>query len=160
MNDTPMMHVALRALVLFLAALATGGLMVNWIGLARAMKRISSSSAYTEFHQASNETFEPYMPIVVLGSVLGGVVLATLSGIYSLSGGLAIAGALCYAAVIAITLPTNLRINKFIAGWSVQAPPEDWSAIRTRWIRFHILRTLISIPAFISYVLAVLLRSA
>ena len=155
-----MIHIVLPTVVLFLAALATGGLMVNWIGLSRAMNRMSSSSAYTEFHQATNETFETYMPIVMLGSVFGGVALAALSGIHSVSGGLAIAGALCYAAVIAITLPTNVRINKLIAGWSVQAPPEDWSLVRTRWIRFHILRTLISVPAFISYALAVLLGGA
>jgi hypothetical protein len=50
---------------ILLAALATGGLMVNWIGLARAMARVSSASGYTEFHQATNRTFQPYMPIVV-----------------------------------------------------------------------------------------------
>ena len=158
MNSSPMIDIVLRAVVLFLGALATGGLMVNWIGLARAMKRISSAAAYTEFHQATNKTFDPYMPIVVCGSIVGGVALAALSGFHSFSGRLALAGAICYAIVIAITLPTNLRINKLISGWSVQAPPEDWSSTRARWIRFHILRTLISIPAFISFLLAVLLN--
>jgi hypothetical protein len=63
----------LRLVVLFFAALVTGALMVNWIGLARAMARLSSASAYTEFHQASIETFDPYMPIVVIGALLGGI---------------------------------------------------------------------------------------
>ena len=53
-------------IVLLLAALATGGLIVNWIGLGRAMYRLSVS-AYVEFHQHTNLTFEPYMPIVVNG---------------------------------------------------------------------------------------------
>ena len=57
------------AVVIF-AALATGGLMVNWIGLGRAMSRLSAST-YVEFHQATNQTFEPYMPIVVVGTILG-----------------------------------------------------------------------------------------
>lgn len=48
--------------------------MVNWIGLARAMMRISSASAYTEFHQATNETFDFYMPIVVSGASVSGLV--------------------------------------------------------------------------------------
>jgi hypothetical protein len=43
---------------MLLAALATGGLMVSWIGLTRAMARITSAAAYTEFHQATNRTFE------------------------------------------------------------------------------------------------------
>ena len=81
--------------------------MVNWIGLGRAMSRLSVST-YVEFHQATNHTFDPYMPIVIVGALLGGIVLAILSrGIHSLSGELGIAGSVCYAAVIAIALATD-----------------------------------------------------
>src|SRR5215467_3738106 len=76
--------IVVRLVALFLAALATGGLMVNWIGLARAMARISSAAAYTEFHQATNRTFDPYMPIVVSSAIVGGVALAAVSpGVHS-----------------------------------------------------------------------------
>ena len=86
------MEQSLQLVVVFLAALASGGLMVNWIGLGRAMSRLSAST-YVEFHQATNHTFDPYMPIVVVGALLGGIVLAILSpGIPSISGELAIAG--------------------------------------------------------------------
>ena len=99
------MEQILQLVVVFFAALATGGLMVNWIGLGRAMSRLSAST-YAEFHQATNRTFDPYMPIVVMGAVLGGIVLAIFArGIHSLSGELAIAGSVCYAAFIAIGLP-------------------------------------------------------
>jgi uncharacterized membrane protein len=141
--------------VLLFAALATGGLMVNWIGLGRAMSRLSAST-YVEFHQATNETFNPYMPIVVVGALLGGIVLAISSGVHSLSGELAIAGSACYVAVLAIALSTDVRINKQIAGWSVQNPPEDWTLIRASWIRFHIVRTLFSLPGLACYILACL----
>src|SRR5262249_45862298 len=69
----------IRLVAILLAALATGGLMVNWIGLARAMARVSSASVYTEFHQATNRTFDPYMPIVVCGALFGGIALAVVS---------------------------------------------------------------------------------
>ena len=134
--------------------------MVNWIGLARAMMRISSASAYTEFYQATNETFDPYMPIVVSGASVSGLVRTALSGIHSLARQLALIGAFCYASVIAITLPTNLRVNKRIAHWSIETPPEDWRIARARWIKFHVIRTLISLPAIISYFLCVLLTGA
>ena len=151
------MEQALQLAVVFFAALATGGLMVNWIGLGRAMSRLSVS-AYVEFHQATNHTFNPYMPIVVVGALLGGIVLAILSqGILSLSGELAIAGSVCYAAVLAIALATDVRINKQIARWSIESPPNDWKPIRARWIRFHILRTLFSLPGLACYILAALL---
>ena len=85
--------IVVRLVALLLAALATGGLMVNWIGLARAMARISSAAAYTEFHQATNRTFDPYMPILVSGAIVGGVALAAVSwGVHSASGWLAISG--------------------------------------------------------------------
>jgi uncharacterized membrane protein len=151
------MEQILQLVVVFFAALATGGLMVNWIGLGRAMSRLSAST-YAELHQATNHTFVPYMPIVVMGASLGGIVLAILSqGIHSLSGELAIAGSVSYAAVIAIALLTDVRINKQVARWSVQSPPDDWTLIRASWVRFHILRTLFSLPAFACYILACLL---
>jgi uncharacterized membrane protein len=150
------MEQVLRLAVVVFAALATGGLMVNWMGLGRAMGRLSASS-YVEFHQATNHTFDPYMPIVVVGALLGGMVLAILSqGIHSLSGQLIIAGSACHVAVLAIALATNVRINKRIARWSVQSPPDDWARICASWVRFHIARTLFSLPGLACYILACL----
>ena len=152
------MDQVLQLTIVAFAALATGGLMVNWLGLARAMSRLSVST-YVEFHQATNHTFDPYMPIVVVGALLGGIVLATTSpGIHSLSGELAIAGFVSYVGVLAVGLPTNVRINKQIARWSVQSPPDDWASIRASWIRFHMVRTLFPLPGLACYVLACLVN--
>jgi hypothetical protein len=140
-------------IVLSFAALATGGLIVNWVGLGRAMSRLSVS-AYIEFHQHTNNTFDPYMPIVVVGVLAGGVALAVIYGVHSISGQLAAAGAACYALVIIIGVPTCVRINHQIASWSIQNPPREWAQVRARWIRFHVIRTLFSVPAFAVYVLA------
>jgi hypothetical protein len=141
--------------VLLFAALATGGLMVNWIGLGRAMSRLSVS-AYVEFHQHTNRTFNPYMPIVVVGALAGGVALAVMYGVHSIPGQLAAAGAVCYALVIIIARSTDVRINHQIVSWSIQNPPREWAQIRARWIRFHVIRTLFSVPGFILYLLAVM----
>jgi hypothetical protein len=152
------LELVIRLVAILLAALATGGLMVNWVGLARAMARVSSASAYTEFHQATNRTFNPYMPIVVFGALFGGIALAVVSsGANSTSGQLAVLGAVCYAIVLAISLPTDVRTNKLIAGWSIQSPPENWRAIRTGWIRYHVLRTLVSVPGLTCCILSGLL---
>jgi uncharacterized membrane protein len=140
-------------IVLLFAALATGGLIVNWVGLGRAMSRLSVSS-YIEFHQQTNRTFDPYMPIVVIGAVAGGVALAVMYGVHSIAGQLAAAGAVCYALVITVGVPTCVRINHQIARWSIQNPPREWAETRARWIRFHVMRTLFSVPAFAVYVLA------
>ena len=151
------MHI-LELMVLLLAALATGGLMVNWAGLARAMVQLSPST-YVELHQSTNRTFDPYMPIVVGGAIVGGVGLAAASGIHTTSGQLSAFGAVCYEAVIAITVPTCLRINKQVARWSIENPPGDWATVRARWIRFHVIRTLFSVPAFALYAAAMILST-
>jgi uncharacterized membrane protein len=149
--------VLLRLAALVFAALATGGLVVNGIGLARAMARLSCGRTYTAIHQATNRTFDPYMPIVVWSAVAGGVGLVLISpGMQTASGAFALAGVVCYAAVLAISLPTCVRINGTVACWSPDAPPRDWRSVRSRWIRFHALRTLISAPALVAYLLAVL----
>ena len=140
-------------IVLLFAALATGGLIVNWIGLGRAMSRLSVS-AYVEFHQHTNRTFDPYMPIVIVGALAGGVALVVMYGVHSISGQLAGAGAVYYALVIIIGVPTCVRINHQIASWSIQNPPREWAQMRARWLRFHVIRTLFSVPAFVVYVLA------
>jgi len=147
-----------EVIVLFTAGLATGGLMANWVGLARAMAELSPST-YVEFHQSTNRTYDPYMPIVVIGAIIGGVLLVVASGINTPSGQLSGFGAVCYAAVIAITVPTNLRINKQVARWSIENPPGDWAEVRARWIRFHVIRTLFSVPAFGFYGAAMILRT-
>jgi uncharacterized membrane protein len=149
------MEKSFELIVLWFAALATGGLIVNWIGLGRAMSRLSVSS-YVEFHQHTNRTFEPCMPIVVIGALAGGIALAVMYGVHSIPGQLAAAGAVCYALVILITVPTNLRINKQIAHWSIQNPPREWAQMRARWLRFHVIRTLFSVPALAVYLLAVM----
>jgi len=113
-----------------------------------------------EFHQATNDTFVPYMPIVVVGAALGGIVLAALPpGSTTVSSHLALLGAFCYAAIVPITLATDARMNKQIAGWTIARPPENWTKVRARWIRFHILRTLVSVPALLSYLASVMLLS-
>ena len=146
---------SLPLIVLLFAALATGGLVVNWIGLGRAMSRLSIP-AYVEFHQHTNRTFDPYMPIVVIGALVGGVGLAVMYGVHSIPGQLAAAGAVCYALVIVIGVPTCVRINHQIASWSIQNPPRKWAQVRARWIRFHVIRTLFSVPALAIYLLAVM----
>jgi uncharacterized membrane protein len=147
----------IQLLILLFASLATGGLLVNWIGLGRAMTRLSPST-YIEFHQASNRTFDPYMPIVVLGAIVGGLALAFLSpGFSSPSGWLALFGLCCYVAGLLVSVTRCVPINKQVEHWAINNPPENWKVTRERWLRFHIIRTLLSVPALASYILSCLL---
>jgi hypothetical protein len=134
-------------IVLLFAALTTGGLIVNWIGLGRAMSRLSVS-ADVEFHQRTNRTFDPYMPIVVIGALAEDVALAVRYDVDSIPGQLAAAGAACYALVIIIGVPACVRINHQIASWSIQNPPREWAQMRARWIRFTSFERYSPFPRF------------
>jgi len=128
------MEHALQLAVLVFAALATSGLMVDWMGLGRAMSRLSVST-YVEFRQATDHSFDPYMSIVVVGVLLGSVALAIFSHeIRSLSGELAIAGSICYVGFLTIAFSTNVRVDKQI-----------------------VVRTLFSLLGLACYILACLL---
>jgi hypothetical protein len=122
------------------------------------MSRLSVS-AYVEFHQHTNRTFDPYMPVVIIGALAGGVALAVMYGVHSIPGQLAAAGAVCYALVIIIGVPTYVRINHQIASWSIQNPPREWAQTRARWIRFHVGNTRTAVlPLSVSF-LTTLIRN-
>jgi hypothetical protein len=92
------------------------------------MSRLSVS-AYVEFHQHTNRTFDPYMPIVVIGALAGGVALALMYCVLSIPGQLSAVGAACYALVIIIGVPACVRINHQIAPWTIQNPPPEWPQV-------------------------------
>ncbi|MFF1304798.1 anthrone oxygenase family protein [Streptomyces sp. NPDC058307] len=50
--------------------------------------------------------------------------------------------------ILALTLVTNMPINADQLGWSVQAPPADWAAVRDRWQIAHGVRTGAAVLAF------------
>jgi len=133
--------------------------MVNWAGLARAMAQLSPST-YVELHQSTNRPSNRTCRSLSWGQLSAGLCWPAHLVIHTASGQLSAFGAVCYAAVIAITLPTDLPINKQVARWSIENPPGDWAAVRARWIRFHVIRTLFSIPAFALYAAAMILRTA
>jgi uncharacterized membrane protein len=53
-----------------------------------------------------------------------------------------------------------LTLTKQIADWSIQNPPSEWAQMRARWLRFHVIRTLFSVPALAIYVLAVMANTS
>lgn len=143
----------------FFSALTTGALVVNWLGLARAMLLLTDAGAYTAFHQATNRTFDPYMPLIVMGAIIGNAAsFGVATGEDPRQSFLAVVASVAYLLVLLLSLATNVRLNKQIAKWSVHAPPETWAATRRKWVQFHIIRTLVSVPALVSCLLAVIVE--
>ena len=66
------------------------------------------------------------------------------------------AGLLCLLAALAATLLVNVPINAAQMGWSTQAPPANWAAVRDRWQAAHALRTALAVVALGCQLLAAL----
>ena len=49
----------------------------------------------------------------------------------------------------AISVAINVPINTAQQGWSVAAPPSDWSGVRDRWQLAHVLRSSTAVLAFV-----------
>jgi hypothetical protein len=49
----------------------------------------------------------------------------------------------------AISVAINVPINTAQQGWSVAAPPSDWSGVRDRWQLAHVARTSTTALAFV-----------
>ena len=60
----------------------------------------------------------------------------------------AAAGFLLLAGVIALSVGISVPINRQIAQWSVEHPPSQWAAVRSRWAHLHACRTYGSVAAF------------
>ena len=50
---------------------------------------------------------------------------------------------------IVVTLIFEVPINKQIAVWTPSTMPPNWTSLRDRWVRFHWLRTIAGIAAFV-----------
>ena len=69
---------------------------------------------------------------------------------------LTLAGLLCAAVALTITLLVNVPINAAQMAWSPQAPPADWAEIRDRWQLAHTLRTALAIAGLSCQIVAAL----
>jgi uncharacterized membrane protein len=59
-----------------------------------------------------------------------------------------VSGVLLLAGIV-VTLVIEVPINKQIAVWTPSTMPPDWTSLRDRWVRFHWLRTVAGIAAFV-----------
>jgi uncharacterized membrane protein len=114
--------------------------------------------------QPINETVRnPAFAAVFFGAafvtILGAVMiflegeLATRYGLLYLTG---LAVYLC--GTIAVTGSIHVPMNEEIATWSQTAPPPDWAAVRARWARWNLVRTVASILSFVLSLAATLSR--
>lgn len=53
------------------------------------------------------------------------------------------------AIVLIITIALEVPINRRVASWSAGAAPANWTAVRDRWLWYHLARTVVGTLAFL-----------
>ena len=116
------MEPVLRLVVVFFAALATGGLMVNWIGLGRAMSRLSVLAMLNSIKPPTTRAIPPCRSWLWAQRWMALCSQLFLQGFIRFPGNWPLLGLSVMPQSWRLALPTNLRINKQVARWSVQSP--------------------------------------
>jgi uncharacterized membrane protein len=118
-------------------------------------------STYTSVMQPINESVRnAAFAVVFFGTVvvsaLGVVAMSLRRELATRHGLLFLGGAVVYLiGTVAVTATVHVPMNEYIATWSVADPPADWVAVRARWARWNLVRTVAAGVSFVLYLATV-----
>ncbi len=145
-------------LLLFMLAMITGGWMATKVVFARGYRRMSQA-AYIEAEQINSKLACKYFaPSIVITVIISIVYLFQLGDTSLLAYRLTALSAAILAITAIFVKAKVLPMNDQIQTWSPTAPPDNWRAVRQRWIRFHNVRTILGLLAFFIQTVAILWR--
>jgi uncharacterized membrane protein len=169
-TSTPSNQFPLEVLVPVVAATALTGLSTGFFfaysaNVVLALDTLSGPT-YTMVMQPINESVRN----AAFGTVFFGPVVASVVGVatilyrrqlFTRYGLLVLAGAVIYlVGTVALTATVHLPMNEYIATWSASNPPADWAAIRARWARWNLVRTVAAGVSFVLFLAATFLLGA
>jgi hypothetical protein len=140
-----MLAVILRFAMLIISALLAGAM------VAIGMVFNSSESLFPKYlvqHQNLVKTFNVFMPLLGLAAII-----LTLSSAFNERANRTITVSLVIAAVLfiasgLITRFGNQPINAIVMTWTPDIVPNNWNALREKWMTLHVVRTVSSLLAF------------
>ena len=145
---------------LFITGLLTGNEFGSWAALHPALRELPHQ-AHVRSEQAVTRRYGKMMPALMMGALVSFVpVLSLVSDRRSLPFLFDLAGMLCYATMLMITLAGNIPINRS----TLELDPdktsrEEFLELRTRWDRLHRVRNVMNLTGFGLAILGVLTSS-
>jgi hypothetical protein len=129
------------------------------ISLNNGVLRALPATTFVQLHQRRERVHARLMPLLVTLALLA--TLGAASGwrapqarVY-----LTLASGLAVLVVIVVTLVVDVPINRRIQRWLPDAPPDNWMALRERWMRSNDIRTVASVAALALLLAGVVLAS-
>ena len=130
-----------------LAALGLLAGMMLGILIAGYAARGLPEESWTRRFQIENRLFTKTMPPSLMLPLLGLMALLPLTH-DAVRSWFAVAAVLT-AIVLIITIALEVPINRRVASWSAGAAPANWTAVRDRWLWYHLARTVVGLLAFL-----------
>lgn len=123
-----------------------------------------SASTYTKLMQSiSDAILNAVFGVTFFGAVVvptvGAAVVLLRGDWIAQYGQLILAGTVIHLlGTVAVTAAVHIPMNGYIATWAPGAPPDDWSAVRTRWAQWNHIRTIASVISFVILHLGLVVR--
>jgi Domain of unknown function (DUF1772) len=105
---------------------------------------------YVRYWQALDHDYGRVMPVMLLPCLLLLVAMSALSwqrGALALT--LALAATVLLGLAVAVTLTQMEPLNRVADSWDPDHLPAGWTSVRDQWLRWHFLRTGLSVAAFL-----------
>jgi Domain of unknown function (DUF1772) len=151
---------AARFANLLLTGALTGNEFGSWTAIHPALHELPRQ-AHVQAEQALTRRYGKIMPTFMTGAVVSFIpVLSLIRERRSLSFLFSLAGMLCYASMLTITLTGNIPINRR----TLELDPgtttrEEFLELRARWERLHTARNALNLAGFGLAILGVLVGS-
>ena len=145
---------------LFLVGVLTGNEFGSWAALHPALGELPHQ-AHVRSEQAVTRRYGKIMPALMTGALVSFVPVQSLvSDRRSSSFLFGLAGMVCYATMLAITLTGNVPINRRTLELDPDTTSrEEFLELRARWDRLHAARNVLNLAGFGLAILGVLTSS-
>jgi len=140
---------AARFANLFLVGVLSGNEFGSWAGLHPALRQLPHQ-AHVRSEQAVTRRYGKMMPALMMGTLVSFVpVLSLVSDRRSSSFLFGLAGMVCFATMLTITLTGNVPVNRRTLELDPNTTPrEEFLELRARWDRLHAARNVLNLAGF------------
>lgn len=135
-------------IALFLLMLVTGIFWGPWFALHRSLHTFDSKAFIKIVRTIAGNLALPMRLLMPAGLLAMLLSLAYFPHKDSLLFYSSMAASGLSILALIITLLVEVPIVSRVLGWTDDAIPPDWQALRNRWVKFHRLRTFLSLAAF------------
>jgi uncharacterized membrane protein len=129
-----------------LSGLLAGNELATLIAFHPALNRLPLRSQ-VEAERALTDLLGRIMPVYMSGT-LAAAIAAAFASAGRQDFVFALGAALALGVMLAITLTQNLPLNKRTVEFPLDGGEREWSDIRRRWERLHVVRVVLDVSAF------------